>query len=113
MHISIEKRDDSIIVKPNGRIDSHCVQEFEAQLYSTISNASDQIVVLDMANVEFISNGGLRAVLAGMKKCQEARCKLRVAGLNSVVEELFQISRVNTVVDCFDAVDLALTATVH
>ena len=113
MYISIENRNDSIIVKPSGRIDSHCVQEFETQLYSTISNASDRIVILDMANVEFISNGGLRAVLSGMKRCQEVRCKLRVAALNSVVEELFQISRVNTVVDCFDAVDLALNATVH
>lgn len=113
MHISIENRDDYIIVKPNGRIDRHCVQEFEAQLFSTISTASDRIVILDMAAVDFISNGGLRAVLSGMKKCQEMRCKLRVAALNSVVEELFQISRVDTVVDCFEAVDVALTATVH
>lgn len=113
MHISIEKREDSIIVKPNGRIDRQCVQEFEAQLFSTISAATDRIVVLDMAGVEFISNGGLRAVMAGMKKCQKARCRLRVARLNSVVKELFQISRMNTVIDCFDEVDVALNATVH
>jgi len=87
-----ERRQANILVlQPVGRIDNFTSAEFQARLLAATNSTTDDIVV-DFSSVEYISSAGLRALMAASRlKPKEQR--LAVACLNSIVSEIFAISR--------------------
>jgi anti-anti-sigma factor len=104
-----ERRQDNILVlQPVGRIDNLTSAEFQAQLLAAANSTADDIVV-DFSLVEYISSAGLRALMAASRlKPKEQR--LAVACLNSIVREIFAISRFWHVVPIFTTVEEASAA---
>jgi anti-anti-sigma factor len=104
-----ERRQANILVlQPVGRIDNFTSAEFQARLLAATNSTTDDIVV-DFSSVEYISSAGLRALMAASRlKPKEQR--LAVACLNSIVSEIFAISRFSYVVPVFTTVDEASAA---
>jgi anti-anti-sigma factor len=63
-------------------------------------------VVVDFSEVAYISSAGLRALMAASKAKPKER-RIAVAALNSIVEEIFAISRFAEVIPVFDTVEAA------
>ncbi len=57
-------------------------------------------VIVDWAGVEYISSGGLRALMVAMKQ-KPANRRIAVVGLHAVVQEIFMIARFDPVVPIF------------
>jgi anti-anti-sigma factor len=104
-----ERRQANILVlRPVGRIDEFTSAEFQSRLLAAATSTADDIVV-DFSSVEYISSAGLRALMAASRlKAKERR--LAVACLNSVVSEIFSISRFSHVVPVFTTVQEASVA---
>jgi len=107
MHLQIATRQvaDAVIAMPVGRIDHRTAGEFEAALTPlvTAAAAAKGALVLDFSRIEYISSVGLRVLMIAAKKMREREAPLLVTELQSVVAEIFAISR-------FDRI-LTLTAT--
>src|SRR3982750_2821069 len=93
MHLQIATRHvaDAVIAMPAGRIDHRSAAEFEGAL------------VLDFSAIDYISSVGLRVLMIAARKMREREAPLLVTALQSVVAEIFAISR-------FDRI-LTVTAT--
>jgi anti-anti-sigma factor len=100
------------IVRPAGRIDHASADAFQAALAPHVAQCRDNspALVLDMSKVDYISSVGLRVLMLAAKQVKSQQGRIAVAALNAIVNEVFEISRVNLVFDIFADVHAAARA---
>lgn len=91
MNISESRQGESLIVAPSGRIDSQSSGAFDRHLAAVIDRG-DVNLVIDLANLEYISSTGLSAFLSAAKKIRAAGGRMALAGLNSRIRLVFEMS---------------------
>ena len=101
--VDIKERADgkALVLSPQGRIDNDTAQGFQARLLAGLT-APGSVVVVDLAGVEYMSSAGLRALMVASKQAKANQGRVGVAALQSVVKEIFAISRFSFVVPVFD-----------
>ena len=112
MHLQIATRHvaDAVIAAPVGRIDHRSAAEFEAALTPlvTAAAAAKSALVIDFSAVEYISSVGLRVLMIAAKKMREREAPLLVAAPQSVVAEIFAISRFDRILTVTATLDEAM-----
>lgn len=108
--VDVARKGDVTIVTPVGRIDQETAADFQTRLMEGIRETLDGEghVALNFEGVDFISSLGLRSLMIGVKKLRGADRRFVVAGLTPIVQEVFQISRFDRVIDVHDTLDGAL-----
>jgi anti-sigma B factor antagonist/stage II sporulation protein AA (anti-sigma F factor antagonist) len=91
----------SVILRPPGRIDLSNAEPFKDSLLAAIA-AAKTAVFLDLSGTEYVSSAGLRSLMIASKTAKPRGVALGVAALQPVVKEIFEISRFDLVVPCFD-----------
>lgn len=91
MNIEIEHRDDILIIRPLGRLDSSSSPALE-QLLTEQLDAGCQRLVLDFSGLSYISSAGLRVVLLAGKKLRASQGKIVLAALQDMVHDVFDMS---------------------
>jgi anti-anti-sigma factor len=91
MNIAETRRDGNLILAPSGRIDSSTSAVFDRHLTSVIERGDVNLIV-DLANLEYISSTGLSAFLSAAKKIRAAGGRMALAGLNSRIRLVFEMS---------------------
>ncbi len=86
---------DTTVVLPSGRIDHLSAAAFEAALAPLLQSAES--LVIDLEDVEYISSVGLRVLMIAARTMRERQRKLAVCALQTVVAEIFAISRFDRV----------------
>ena len=84
---------DTLVVAPRGRIDHLSAASFESALTPLLQQASGGALVLDFSGVEYISSVGLRVLMIAAEKLRAQQARLVVCSLQTVVAEIFAISR--------------------
>ena len=114
MHLQIATRQvaDAVIATPAGRIDHRSAAEFEAALTPLVDAAvaAKGALVLDFSRVEYISSVGLRVLMIAARKMREREAPLLVTALQSVVAEIFAISRFDRVLTVTATLDEAMAS---
>lgn len=72
-----------------GRLDTTTAPEFEAVVNNEFDGVTE--VVLDFANLEYVSSAGLRVLLAAQKK-MNVQGKMTVKNVNEEILEVFDIT---------------------
>ena len=113
LQVSSHGQGAAIVVKAVGRIDHLSAAAFEQALVPHLAQAaaSHQALVLDFAGVDYISSVGLRVLMIAAKQAREQGFKLLVAAPQTVVAEIFAISRFNRVLSITATLDDALAQT--
>lgn len=91
MNLEQERRDDILILRPRGRLDSSSSPELERLLVEQL-DAGSQRLVLDFSDLEYISSAGLRVVLLAGKKLRASKGKMALVSLQPMVHEVFDMS---------------------
>ena len=91
MELGIVRENGILIASPQGRLDGSNAQEFQGSLTEAIS-ADDRAVVLDLADLSYISSAGLRVILMTTKTLQRQNTGLAVCSLAEPIREVFEIS---------------------
>ena len=91
MNLEQERREDLLIVRPRGRLDSSSAPEME-RLVSEQLDGGAQRLVLDFTSLDYISSAGLRVVLLAGKKLRASKGKMVLVGLQDMVREVFEMS---------------------
>ncbi len=112
MHIASRQIDSTTVVEPAGRIDHLTAAAFEAALDPLLAQAAKSAqgtLVLDLSGVDYISSVGLRALMLAARRLQQAQGRLLVTGLQSVVAEIFKISRFDRILEVAPSLEAALS----
>lgn len=91
MKVGEEKQDGSLVVVPSGRVDSNSSSELERALVALTGSGETRIVV-DLAEVEYISSAGLRVLLMVAKKLQDAKGRLVLCAMPESVRLVFELA---------------------
>ena len=97
-----------VVLRPSGRLDNLTSAEFQAKLLQLTAAATGDLVI-DLAKVEYISSGGLRALGATSKQMPGGR-RMAVCGLHALVLEVFSIAHFEQVIPVFASLDEARLA---
>jgi anti-sigma B factor antagonist len=101
---------DVVVAAPVGRLDHSSAESLKNELGPVLDDlASDHIsLVLDFSGVDYISSMGLRALMIAAKQARSQNTRIGVAALQPIVNEIFQISRFNHVLEIYPSVRAAL-----
>ena len=112
MEFTSRKLADVVLVAPAGQIDHPNAVKLEQALTPFVDDATaaQKPLVLDFSGVEYISSMGLRVLMVAAKQMRARNAPMAVAGLQPVVDEIFEIARFRFVVDVFPSVREALAA---
>ena len=108
MEIGERRQANMLVLRPVGRIDDLTSAEFQSRLLAAVTSTAD-VLVVDFSSVEYISSAGLRALMTASRLKPKER-RLAVACLNSIVSEIFAISRFSHVVPVFNTLEEANAA---
>lgn len=91
MQISQDTRGGLTVMTLNGKLDTVSSPEVQTALVAALE-AADRGVVVDMAEVAYVSSAGLRVMLIGGKTAKAKGKAFRLAGLKPAVAEVFKMS---------------------
>ena len=112
MQIESTRYRDTVVLAPAGRVDHTNAEAFKAALDEPLARcrSGGDRLVLDFSSLDYISSAGLRVLMIARKQAAAQGGRLVMAALQSVVREIFAISRFDTMFEIFPSVRDALTA---
>jgi anti-sigma B factor antagonist len=91
LDVRTELRDGVVVYRIAGRLDALTSTNLESAVGSAFSGGNPR-VIFDMSEVTFVSSAGLRVILKRAKQAVAAKGSLALFGLQSAVNEVFEIS---------------------
>lgn len=100
MDITVSEMRRVTLIEVNGRIDSTNATKLGEALNEQIDAGRHQLVV-DLAQVDYMSSAGLRELVAAVKKLRKISGDLRVASPSSRVREVLDLAGLDTIFQMF------------
>jgi anti-anti-sigma factor len=103
LKLQLEVKLNEAIVHCDGRITAENSEMFQTQIRDLIPESGSQIaaityrIVVDLSNVSHVDSAGLGALLRAWTLAQSKGCNLEITNLNSRVEKLVEITKLDTV----------------
>lgn len=107
MNVTETRRDGHLIVAPVGRLDGSNASAFDRHLQAVIDRG-DTMLVLDLANLEYISSTGLSAFLSAAKKIKRTGGRLALSNLNSRIRLVLEMSGFLRLLPVYATTDAAI-----
>ena len=110
MEVSSSQLGSVRVLHAKGRLDHANAKGFEAMLAPHLRDCSTTgpALVLDFAQVSYISSVGLRVLLLAAKQAKVQGGRIAIAALTPIVTEVFQVSHFDLVLKVFSDVPAAV-----
>ena len=89
MEIKKVKNGTELNLAVEGRLDTTTAPQLEAELKQSISGV--ETLVLDFANLEYLSSAGLRVLLAA-QKVMNKQGEMIIRNVNETINEIFEVT---------------------
>src|ERR1700722_9516312 len=100
--------DVSALTLPGSFLDASNAPALKQQVADLVARASR--LVLDLGRVEFVDSSGCGAILTCLRQINGVGGKLAVCGVTRPVRALFELVRMNRILDIYDSRDAAIKA---
>jgi anti-sigma B factor antagonist len=97
----------TVLVVGEERLDASNSGDLRETMLGILEPGGQQLVI-DLSQVNFIDSSGLGALLSGFKSANLRSGSLVLAGLQSRVQSMFELTRLHRVFDIYSSVDDAL-----
>lgn len=91
MSITAERDGATLVLQLHGRLDSTSSATAEAEILGHLDGGAGH-VVLDFADLDYISSAGLRVILVAAKRVKAAGGAMVLCALRPHIREVFEIS---------------------
>lgn len=109
MQLTCQQIESVFIVQlPKGALDAATSKDFRAAVEPLLEGKTR--VVLDFQEVSFVDSAGLGVLLTLLRRLAQQQGDLKVCGLSKGVKTLFQLVRMNRIVESFETVEEAVRA---
>lgn len=98
----------TVVTVHEKRLDAASAVSFKDQVARIIQDGETDLV-LDLSNVEFIDSSGLGALVSVLKTLGRSG-SLAISGLQKSAEQIFKLTRMDTVFTIYPSVDAAVEA---
>jgi anti-sigma B factor antagonist len=106
IHTTQHENDITVIRPGTQRLTAQNAKTFKDEVVELIDGGASQLVV-DFSEVSFLDSSGLGALVGVLKKVGH-RGEMLISGLNSEVEQMFRICRMDRVFNTYPNVNAAI-----
>ena len=100
MNITVRDSSNIKIVDLDGKLDSSSSEDTQKHFSELIGQGASKILV-NLEKCDFVASAGLRVLLLSAKQLKGSGGEIRVCSLNENVQEVFDISGFNTILNVF------------
>lgn len=100
---------DVLIVAADGGLDSRNTTEFQAAVQKIVESGTRKLII-DCAKLDYISSGGLGALVNLHKRMQAEGADVKIAGARSVILDVMSITRIDRLFEFYPDVNRARLA---
>ncbi len=100
MDINKEQVGDAYVVSPTGRLDGIYSTAFANEVGELIAGAHPKILI-DFAEIDFVTSAGIRAVLLLMKKAKASGAAFALCGVNDQVREVLDATGLESIIPIY------------
>lgn len=97
MQITKECQAEKLVLRLSGRLETATAPELQKVVDKELGSIVE--LVMDMANLDYISSAGLRVLLTAFKKMKEKGGSMVVQHVNESVREVFEITGFNEILN--------------
>lgn len=97
-----------LVIYLKGRLDVHLSTEVEKDIQEIINRNSDASLILNLADVEYMSSSGLRVLVATMRLLKANGKALKLCNLNQAVLKVFEVVELMDMFDIYETEESAL-----
>ena len=99
--IEVSKVGDVTVVNFTDRkiLDEAGIQELGAELFSLVEHDNRRAILLNFANVDFLSSAALGKLITLDRKVKTAKGRLKMCRIKPEILEVFQVTKLNKVFD--------------
>ena len=108
MEIAEAKQNGVVVLSLNGRVDASNAGTLEQKILALIE-AGESRLVIDCAQLQYMSSAGLRVLLVAAKRLSSGG-KFGVAALNSQIRDVFDIAGFSSIFQIYRTQDEAVAA---
>ena len=90
MKIQTKSENGKVTVELEGRLDTNTSPQLEDEL-AAVLDSTVELLVIDFANLAYISSAGLRVLLAAQKKMNR-QGEMIIRNVNGVIMEIFEVT---------------------
>ena len=88
------------IIEPSGILDGIRGNHLRREVSDIVANGAD-IVLIDLKNVKFVDSSGLGSLVSAMQMVRNANGKLFVCSVSDQVKMLFQLTKMERILQTF------------
>ncbi len=91
MEITVNEKENNVIITLDGRLDTSNYEEFSAKLKEIIDSGK-RFLVFNLKGLEYISSSGLRVFLSTLKTLRLVEGDVILCCLNETIKSVFEVS---------------------
>jgi anti-anti-sigma factor len=107
MEISEDRKADVVILALSGKLDATTAKTFEDKILGVINSAAQRLVI-DLAQLDYVSSSGLRVFLLAAKRLQATNGKLTLCGLQDHIQQVFDLAGFSSILSIYGSRDEAI-----
>ena len=107
MDIKHKTENGVLIIKINGRLDAATSPAADETIKKAMEADSNRLL-FDLSDLEYLSSGGLRVILAAAKEIKRRNGKVALCCLNQYVDEIFEVSGFKSMILIKDTLEAGL-----
>jgi len=91
-----------VTLKPTGEINAANASAFKQQLQTAVESLQDEILLVDMAEVNFLDSAGLMALVTTLRLAQNLNRQMVLCGISPSIMILFELTQLDRVFELFE-----------
>ena len=95
MKVSKNYNNKELTMTVEGRVDTITSKDLDKEINAELGNFDS--LIMDFANLEYISSAGLRVLITTQKKLKAENVPLVIKNVNDTVNEIFRMSGFNKI----------------
>ncbi len=108
MDLQTKREGDVIVIYLKGRLDVHLSADIEKEINRIIKDEPQVHLLLNLAEVEYMSSSGLRIFVSTMRILKESQRKLKLCNMNNAVKKIFEVVELMDMFEIYDSEEEAL-----
>jgi stage II sporulation protein AA (anti-sigma F factor antagonist) len=104
MEITEQKSSDVVTLRLSGRLNATTALAFEEKILGRIESG-ERHVVIDLAQLDYISSAGLRVIVLAGKRLSAENGKMVLCSLTDRVREVFDIAGLSSILSIYGSHD--------
>lgn len=89
----------TILVRDQRMVDEAQLEQLEKDIAALLDKSTEDKVILDFQNVQFMSSSMLGKLVKIQKQCQGFKVKLKLSSVSDDIRQVFKITRLDKVFD--------------